>query len=423
MGPWSRRDALIGIVAASGLASLAGSGAYQRKKNLLELGAPLPPWRPGTLDIHHLGYGRGDSTLLIMPNGASILIDAGAVTGNDPALVQAPHGMGSDPGAWIARYARRQLEPTGKQSLDAAIVTHLHVDHVGQMRRPPFPFPAKGSHVATGISSVAERLQIETLYDPDWPHYGYPAFEGQLSIENYVAFLRNRVAKGGNVEKLEVGNKIDLGGDSDWSLRTVASRGRVWTGADETALDIFPSRGDLAREDWPNENAMSAGFLASFGSFKYFAGGDLTDWADAGTKAWMNALTPTAQAIGPVHVSTVPHHGMFDAASTDTVRALAARDWVIMAWHAAHPSLSTLERLFNQRIYPGPRDVFSTALHQAADRSMKRLIDRFASRRGNVICRVTDRGMSYRMIATDQDSTSGTVTYLSEPRHLGQNSS
>ena len=58
---------------------------------------------------------------------------------------------------------------------------------------------------------------------------------------------------------------------------------------------------------------MSAAFLLSYAPFKYFAGGDLTDWADADTRPWMNALTPAATAAGPVHVSTVPHHGMFDS--------------------------------------------------------------------------------------------------------------
>nr|WP_221560541.1 hypothetical protein [Qipengyuania qiaonensis] len=353
-----------------------------------------------------------------MPDGASVLIDAGAVTGADPALVQAAQGVGTDSGAWIARYIRRQLVATGRQSLDAAIITHLHSDHIGEIRRPALPLQMERAHQATGISSVARHIGIETLYDADWPNYGYPAFEGKASVENYISFVNDRAKDNGGLEKLEVGKRIDVGAIGDWSVRTVASRGRVWTGSGHEVRDIFPRRDTLDREDWPNENAMSAGFLVSFGPFKYFAGGDLTDWADAGTRPWMNALTPTAQAIGPVNVSTVPHHGMFDAASTDTVRALAARDWVISAWHAAHPSLSTIERLFNPRIYPGQRDVYSTNLHYSTERAMKRLTDRFASRRGNVICRVTDGGTRYRMIATDRDSNSGTVSDFSEQRSL-----
>lgn len=370
------------------------------------------------MDIHHLAYGRGDATLLIMPNGASVLIDAGAVLGNGVDLVPAAKRVGADAGAWIARYVQRQLHATGKVALDAAIITHLHQDHIGQVHRYS-PFPSDSSHQHTGISSVADHLEIETLYDPDWPTYGYPAFEGRASVENYIAFVRDRQARGGRISKLSVGKLIELKSqDADWSLRTVASRGRVWTGEGTITRDVFPARDNLSREDWPNENAMSAGFLASFGPFKYFAGGDLTDWADAGTRAWLNALTPVSNAIGPVNVSTLPHHGMFDASSTETLRALRARDWIISAWHASHPSLSTLERVFNERIYEGPRDVYTTALHSSARTAMKRFTDRFASQRGNVICRIEEGGRAYRMIVTDPDSATDNVLLVQDKRSI-----
>ena len=118
----------------------------------------------------------------------------------------------------------------------------------------------------------------------------------------------------------------------------------------------------------------------------------------------MNALTAAATVAGPVDVSTLPHHGMFDASSSATIAALAARNWVISAWHAAHPSISTLERVFNPRLYPGARDVYSTALHPAADLAMARLTRRFAATEGTVICRVAPGGGNYRMIVTDRDS-------------------
>jgi len=32
------------------------------------IGAPLPAWTPGTLDIHHISTGRGNSTLFVLPD-------------------------------------------------------------------------------------------------------------------------------------------------------------------------------------------------------------------------------------------------------------------------------------------------------------------------------------------------------------------
>ena len=38
----------------------------------------LPPWTPGTLDIHQIATGLGNSALIICPDGTSIMIVAGA---------------------------------------------------------------------------------------------------------------------------------------------------------------------------------------------------------------------------------------------------------------------------------------------------------------------------------------------------------
>jgi hypothetical protein len=95
---------------------------------------------------------------------------------------------------------------------------------------------------------------------------------------------------------------------------------------------------------------------------------------------------------------------MFDASSPATVRALAARDWVISAWHAAHPSIDTLERVFSQRLYPGPRDIWATALHPAAELTMGRLTGQLASRQGNLVCRVDAAGDAWSIVVTDPAS-------------------
>src|SRR5258708_34125604 len=42
-----------------------------------QVGQPLPAWTPGTLDIHHINTGRGNTALLILPDDTSMLLDAG----------------------------------------------------------------------------------------------------------------------------------------------------------------------------------------------------------------------------------------------------------------------------------------------------------------------------------------------------------
>ena len=89
----------------------------------------LVPWSEGELDIHHISTGRGNATLFVLPDGTSLLVDAGA----RPASLGFPEAPSrpSDarrPGEWIARYIARTLpEP----KLDYVLITHFHGDHMG----------------------------------------------------------------------------------------------------------------------------------------------------------------------------------------------------------------------------------------------------------------------------------------------------
>jgi hypothetical protein len=38
-----------------------------------QTGAPLDPWTPGSLDIHHISTGLGNAALLILPDGTTCL--------------------------------------------------------------------------------------------------------------------------------------------------------------------------------------------------------------------------------------------------------------------------------------------------------------------------------------------------------------
>src|SRR5947209_3327276 len=89
-----------------------------------------PPWARGLLEIHHIATGRGNSTLIIGPDGTTILIDAGAA--HSPARFMAPAlpNAWRTPGDWIGRYARRVVSAAGGTGLDYFIATHYHDDHL-----------------------------------------------------------------------------------------------------------------------------------------------------------------------------------------------------------------------------------------------------------------------------------------------------
>jgi hypothetical protein len=82
-------------------------------------GTRLAPWTPGCLDIHHIATGRGNATFILMPDGTSLLIDAGST--NDKLDVSAAPRPSAErrPGEWIGRYVRRH--PTRRRPLGAGL--------------------------------------------------------------------------------------------------------------------------------------------------------------------------------------------------------------------------------------------------------------------------------------------------------------
>lgn len=345
----------------------------------------LSPWRKGTLDIHHISTHQGDSTLIVAPDGTTILIDAGATSDTSPAALEARPDASRPAGEWIARYVQRRFREVGHDALDTLLITHLHPDHIN------------------GVEDLGRAVAIRRVIDNGYPEYNYPAFEDAAASERYVAWVRRR----SNVERWIVGSRdqvrLEHGGSAGaFEIRNLAGLGEVWN-----------ARTRFVATDRANVNACSLALRLRFGRFSYFCAGDLTNWADAGTNPRLDALTPAALAAGPVDVAVAPHHGMFDASSSAMVKALAARVWIISAWHAAHPSISTLERLFNPRLFVGARDVYATGLHAATKLTSGRLTSQLASDDGHVVVRVSDQGAAFQVFVTSNRDEQDRVTHAS----------
>ncbi|MBS1822529.1 MAG: hypothetical protein JST61_11245 [Acidobacteria bacterium] len=376
----------------------------------------LSAWRPGMLDIHHISTGRGNSALMIMPDGTTMLIDAGALHRNTPYVIDEKPNASRRPGEWIGRYVKRQLEAAKLEGIDAFMNTHLHDDHLGELTAG-LPDAPGGGYKLTGITDVAQIVPVKRFVDRAWPDYNYPAAGvfplNAPFIANYRAFLAAQVKAGSTVERFKPGSNTQFGlkkpgSYPNFEIRNLIANGEVWTGQGSATKKLFPDVAGMKPEDLPSENCCSCAIRVKYGNFGYYTGGDLPSGTNYGRDPWRDVETPAAEACGPVSVAVFNHHGYYDAEGPGYVRALRPRVFVLMAWDSAHPTVNTLAAVYSKAIYPGERDVFATALKPELKITNKRTAD-FKSSNGHVVVRVEEGGERFKVAVVTNADESGKV--------------
>jgi beta-lactamase superfamily II metal-dependent hydrolase len=385
-----------------------------------QVGQPLPPWTPGILDIHQINTGRGNAALLIFPDGTSMLLDAGD-GGNPPPRGTPPKPDGTrTPGEWIARYVRHMLAHDPSPALDYAYLTHFHDDHMGHPS--PSSKTARGGYKLTGITEVCDLIPTRLMLDRGWPDYNYPAPLRDATVANYRAFLDwQRSNTGMKVERLQAGrnDQIVLRRDRakypDFEVRNIAANGEVWTGVAVNTRAHHPRIADLKPSEYPTENMCSLGIRVSYGKFDFYSGGDIPGVHREGAPVWNDMETPVAQAVGPVEVSVLNHHGNRDSQNAFFVSSLRPQVFIIPVWSADHPGHDVLDRLCSERLYPGPRDIFATNMLDANRLVIGPLLDRLKSAQGHVVVRVDPGGDAFRVIILDDSAETYRVKAIHGP--------
>ncbi|TWB36519.1 ComEC/Rec2 family competence protein [Nitrospirillum pindoramense] len=391
------------LLAATGTARAADGG--------------LPPWTPGTLDIHHIDTGRGNATFILGPDGTTLLIDCGTTREAPGLIAPCRPDATRQPGEWVARYALRQARAAGRDSLDYMVATHIHPDHVGDTA-PDLPRAPDGDYQVTGLSQVDRYMPATLVIDRAYPDYGaLPPLNAPFAA-NYRAWLDARVRGGRGVAAARVGSVEQIRPrtpGAGFAIRVLAGNGRVWTGQGQDSRSLFPDSATLGPGERPVENMMSLALRLDYGRFGYFTGGDLTASTHDGLLPWMDVETPTVTACGRVEVAVADHHGYFDACGPEFVRRLDPQAFVIPSWHVTHPGMAQMERLTNA--WPGakPRDVFATELLPAAAQINERFLPALRSRQGHVVVRVAPGGDSYRIFVLDSTREEGGITLACGP--------
>jgi hypothetical protein len=413
----------------------AGAVAQPPAAAIATVGEPLPAWEQGYLDLHHINTGRGNAAFYILPDGTTILFDAGELDPTDARTTSrrnTPERPDSSrhPYEWIVSYIRRFAPNHAQQGIDYAVISHFHDDHFGSWY-PNAPRSADGRYALTGITGVGDAIPIQHLLTRDWHYPVDPAVllrqrpagdRYNRTWNNYLAFVAARETKHQSTEFLRAGSRSQiklLHHAAAWPacyVRNIKSNGWIWTGADSTVMQHFPPVDTADRTTWPDENPLSNAIVIHYGPFSYYTGGDNPGNVFLGDAAWRDVETDIAKAVGEVDIATMDHHGNRDALNENFIKTLRPRVWIEQVWTADHPGHEVLIRATSQLLYPGPRDLFATNFMEANELVIGPLVAQsYKSRQGHIVVRVLPGGTEYYVIILDDLIEAATVKQVFGP--------
>jgi glyoxylase-like metal-dependent hydrolase (beta-lactamase superfamily II) len=416
------------------LLALAGSslrGSGQAPAGRL---SPLV-WQEGELDIHFINTGRGNASLLVMPDGTTLLIDAGDMNVAKSVQALAPLRLSPAlpdssrrPGQWIADYIRQVMPPGWRPALDYVLITHYHGDHYGAVQ-PGSPLSATGAYRLSGLTDVAEHLPIGTLLDRG---YAYPAdldayYRADPTYTNYRTFARYWVGKGRlQLAPLQAGraDQITLrhaaGRYPSFTVRAIKSNADVWTGTGTATTRCFTAAQLLGDGKKFNENPLSNAIKVTYGPFAYYTGGDNTGYEGSAYPGRQDVETPMAKAIGRVDALTLNHHGNRDATNEVFLNTLAPRVVVEQSWCSDQPGQELAFRLLSHRPGGDSTAVFNLYMQPETQAYLGFWVTKgFKSLDGHVLIRVFDSGRKYLVHVLDDHTPTLTIKQTFGPYLAG----
>ncbi|MFS4457377.1 ComEC/Rec2 family competence protein [Maribacter sp. 2304DJ31-5] len=362
----------------------------------------LLKWEEGFLDIHHINTGSGDTSFMVLPDGTTLLFDAGNLNkaefeehvGPLKATAPVPNDSLSAAG-WIARYIKNLFPKNIEPTIDYALISHFHSDHYGS------------------LMELGENLKIKKIIDRDYPDYDFPFdIRKQLSsdrtFQEYLAFIEENPVE---VASLQVGKSSQISllntpDYPDFKVIGVKSNATIWTGKGEDTFEYFTKEEMISYyKGRYNENPLSLAIKISYGNFDYFTGGDNTGLQGYGHPEWFDVEAPMAKAVGKVEAMTLNHHGNRDATNGFFVETLDPKVVVQQLWCSDHPGQEVYQRLIYKDGEMEERDIFSTNMHPETLVTYGPWFkDNYKSTQGHVVIRVLPKGNQYYVYVLEEEN-------------------
>ena len=135
-----------------------------------QTGEIMPAWSEGNLDIHFINSGRGECTFYILPDGTTMVVDAGEIFPTDPTAQPQRPNSSTPAYKTFGTYIKHFLPASSGGKIDYMMLTHFHIDHMGEMSSSNAIHP-EGGYQIVGVSGLFEEVPFRNLIDRGYPTY------------------------------------------------------------------------------------------------------------------------------------------------------------------------------------------------------------------------------------------------------------
>ena len=368
------------------------------------VGAPLTPWSEGELDIHTISTGRGECLFFIMPDGTTMVVDAGEFsreTADYKNVVQRPNAS-VRPTKVYADYIKHFM-PKGRYTIDYMHLSHFHMDHMGNLEKE-YTKDESGTYTLAGATALYHHIPFSEAIDRAYGNYDGLKVNSMsdAALANWRKFLDYQVGrKALRASQFKLGAvnqfamKYKAASYPNFRIENVCSNCCVWE--NNRSVDVYAGKSKA-------ENAASCGFVIRYGNFDFFTAGDIGDYEDYEYRV--------AKVVGQVEATKAHHH-------------LSPHSNCKKAQNVIKPKVLVATSFYVRDIQPdkskfgyiteGGCDIYCTSVGESLLPKYPTDYAKCNATSGHIVIRVAKDGESFMVYTLDDMDSSYTVKRIDGP--------